>query len=296
MPSLLPLYKLSSKERDVNTFSNSPYLLYILNKKSHSFTFLGDMFEKQEIVIRQSKVQTGRKAFSDILAYEPQHIEEQALGNLYILSEQKELEEDLASLPNLINSTIKRNFYKTPHLGMKKSLQNALEEANRLIKEAALRKNEVSFLKKISYLILVVKEDRVRLASSGKNSAYLNRDHQLINLNEQMVPPPEKRLAEKFFQSSISGELEEKDRLILADSSLASLIDEKGLKQILKEENLADVQAAIRKIVRQEKKVTALAVLLFEYRQTEKGKEKTEAVGESKEPLAPPIDLWEILK
>ena len=256
------------------------------------------MLEKQEIIIRQPAEKTicdGKSqacTFCDILSYEPTHIEEVSLGSLFFISRYAKDSEESDSLINLINSTLKRTFYAKPQLGTLESLKASLKETNRLIDEF-LQQHSSVLGNNLFYSFLVVKDQTMHLAASGQNLAWLYR-RQLINLNKTMVPPPEKQLPGKFFQSLISGELEEGDKIILSTPALARLVDEEGIKQLLKTKELVTGAEKINKLIREAKEISPLAVLLLRYFKEEK--EPSQKDDQNKEHITPPISLEEILR
>ena len=109
-----------------------------------------------------------------------------------------------------------------------------------------------------------------------------------------MVPPPEKQLPGKFFQSLISGELEEGDKIILSTPALTRLVDEEGIKQLLKEKELVTGAEKINKLIREAKEISPLAVLLLRYFKEEK--EPPQKDDQDKEYITPPISLEEVLR
>ena len=62
----------------------------------------------KELILKQAKHKGGTETF----VYEPSNIEEEPLGNLYIIGWMKNGQKDLAFVPNLIASLMKREFYK----------------------------------------------------------------------------------------------------------------------------------------------------------------------------------------
>lgn len=248
------------------------------------------MINKQEFLVSQSKTLAAAPGgiCCDILSFEPDHLEEKALGNIYFLNQQTLADKDYCSIPNLINSNLKRTFYKKPELGTEAALKETLKETNKLI-EDLYDKKQGKFLNNLFYAIITLKDKELNLVLSGDTPAYFFRE-KLINLKEKMVPPPGQRLPEKFFQSSLTFSLENQDRLIVATPILQELINQKGLAQIMKEENFGQAAEKINKIIRQQKEPRPLAALFIEYLE-----EELEPQPESKNYITPPINLREIL-
>ncbi len=256
------------------------------------------MLEKQEVIIRQPAERTvcdGKErvcTFCDILSYEPTHIEEIALGSLFFVSQHAENNEESSSLINLINSTLKRTFYAKPQLGTLESLKTSLKETNKLISEF-LRQRGATLDNNLFYFLLVVKGQTMHLTASGQNLAWLYR-RKLINLGDSMAPPPEQQSAEKFFQSLVSGELEDGDKIILSTPALSKLVDEEGIKQLLKGKELVASAEKINQLVREAAQANPLAVLLLRYFQKEKIVSPKQ--NGDKEYITPPIRLDEVLR
>lgn len=250
------------------------------------------MVQKQEIIVRQPPLAKSKEeVFCDIFSYEPELVTEKALGDFYLLSQQSVKKDDFSSLPNLINSSLKRNFYKKPELGSLGSLKFALSQTNNVLRQDFLKNQSFDFAN-LFYLVVVVKKNQVHLAVSGQNVAFLYADDKIQDLNQKMVPPPQKQSPEKFFESLISIDLEPNNKLFLATPNLQKIISPEGLLQVAQEKRLSSSAEKINKLIREQKNPAPLALFMLK----RLGQKKTSGKKRGQEEyITPPINLWEIV-
>src|SRR3989344_2610315 len=87
----------------------------------------------KELILKQAKHKGGTETF----VYEPSNIEEEPLGNLYIIGWMKNGQKDLAFVPNLIASLMKREFYKQNGEPAEVLFESALKKANSALSDIA---------------------------------------------------------------------------------------------------------------------------------------------------------------
>lgn len=242
----------------------------------------------EEILIKGRKNQ---KTFCDIFLYEPENIEEAALGNLYMVAELVTNKES-TQLVNLLSSLIKREYYSLPHRGPMESLEAGLKKANLTLNELTEQGN-LEWLGKLHFICAVLnKEQELYLTQTGAAQAYLWREGRLASLTKKMVPAPEKPHPAKTFQSIISGRIELADKLVFSTPALFDFFSPPGLKQLLSLPKIEAIFDQINKVLREEKKPPALGALIIELEP-----EPTEQLSSSAtiNYATPPIKLDEVI-
>ncbi|TSC52981.1 MAG: Uncharacterized protein LiPW39_482 [Parcubacteria group bacterium LiPW_39] len=245
------------------------------------------MIKTEEILIKGRK----NKNFCDIFCYEPENIEEAALGNLYMVAELA-TEKESSQLVNLLGSLIKREYYCLPHRGPMESLEAGLKKANLTLNELANQGN-LEWLGKLHFICAVLNKEReLYLTQTGAAQAYLWREGRLASITKKIVPAPEKPHPAKTFQSVISGKIELTDKLIFSTPALFDFLSPPGFKQLFNLPKIENICDQINKLLREQKRPPSLGTLLIEL--------EPEAVPEtlSAAPISrttPPIKLDEII-
>jgi len=247
------------------------------------------MVKTEEILIKKSR---SKKTICDILIYEPENIEETALGSLYMAAELT-ANEDSWHLIGLLSSLIKREYYSLPHRGPLDSLEASLKKANQALSELTGQGN-LEWLGKIHFVCAALnKEEDLFLAQAGEAQAWLHRNGNLTSITKKIVPSPTRPHPAKTFQSVISGKLAIEDKLILATPALTELFSPPGLQQLFDMPHIAQIADHLNKTLREEKKPPALGALLVEI-VPEENIEIAKA-DPNRKYITPPIDLKEIL-
>ncbi len=246
------------------------------------------MIKTEEILIKGHKNQ---KTFCDIFLYEPENIEEAALGNLYMVAELATSKES-SQLVNLLSSLIKREYYCLPHRGPMESLEAGLKKANLTLNELADQGN-LEWLGRLHFICAVLnKEQELYLTQTGAAQAYLWREGQLASLTKKLVPAPEKPHPAKTFQSVISGKIESADKLIFSTPALFDFVSPPGFKQLFSLPKIEAISDQINKILREQKRPPALGALLIELETEPAAISTPDAIANY---TTPPIKLGEII-
>jgi len=249
------------------------------------------MIFQEEILVRPAQA-TSPNTTVDILNYQPKILTEKILGDFYLLFQYSSSKENFSSLPNLINSVLKRTFYKDFQKETAVAFRDALDETNRLIAGFFTQTGQMEMFKNLSYTFLIRKKSRLFLAQSGPNLAHLVRQNKPQDLVDKMAPAPHKIDPENFFASTLDFKLSFGDRLFLATPALGKIINPRGLAQILNENKPENISARINDLNRQQKKPVSLAALILAHRQ----KKNVTPTDAGKRYITPPIDLWQILR
>ncbi|HCX27518.1 MAG TPA: hypothetical protein DHI91_00045 [Candidatus Portnoybacteria bacterium] len=248
------------------------------------------MVKTEEILIKKSR---SKKTICDIFVYEPENIEETALGSLYMTAELT-ANEDSWHLIGLISSLIKREYYSLPHRGPLDSLEASLKKANRALSELTGQGN-LAWLGKIHFICAALnKEEDLFLAQAGAAQAWLHRGDNLTSITKKIVPSPARPHPAKTFQSVISGKVGPGDKLALATPALSELLSPPGLKQLFDLPGIAEIADNLNKTLREEKKPPAIGILLLEI--TPEENIEIAKADPKQQYITPPINLREILK
>jgi len=247
------------------------------------------MIKTEEILIKSGRHAQG--GLGEIFIYEPENIEEAALGNLYLVAELQD-GKDSSHLINLLSSLIKREYYSSPHRGPLASLEVSLKKANQTLSEFADQGN-LGWLGKLHFLCAVInKEKDLFLTQTGQTRALLCREGNLADITKKTVPPPHKPHPAKTFQSVVSGQIEPTDKLFFLTPGFFNFIDESGFKQILTLPRIESISEQIKKVLREQKRLPLLCALMLEI-----AKEEVEASEKSNSDfITPPIGLEEIFR
>lgn len=247
------------------------------------------MIKTEEILIKSGRnIQGG---IGEIFIYEPENIEESALGNLYLVAELQD-GKDSSHLINLLSSLIKREYYSSPHRGPLASLEASLKKANLTLSEFADQGN-LGWIGKLHFLCAVLnKEKDLYLTQTGQTRALLCREGTLADITKKTVPPPQKAHPAKTFQSVVSGQVEPTDKLFFLTPGFFNFIDESGFEQILTSPRIEGIAEQIKKVLREQKKLPLLCALMLEValEETEASERKNSGF------ITPPISLEEIFK
>ncbi|MFA7169777.1 MAG: hypothetical protein WC178_02895 [Candidatus Paceibacterota bacterium] len=195
--------------------------------------------EIREIVYSQDD----EKSFGDIFVYEPENIEEQNLGNLFIIGELKNLPRNCSYIINLLASKIKKEFYSDTKRTSEESLEAALSVANKTLSEIADQGNG-EYIGKLSMICGTYRGNRFYLSQVGKIKSLLMRNGQLLEIikedtNRNISP-------KRVFNDIASGELSDGDLVLFATLGLLNIFSLEELKQLGTSLNLDEFSCKIQ--------------------------------------------------
>ncbi len=192
----------------------------------------------KELILKQNPRASGIETF----IYEPSTIEEEPLGNLYIMGWLQNHRQDLAFIPNLIASVIRREFYKLEaREDAKTHLERSVQKANEALKDIA--KTNKSVLEDIGLCVINIAGDTIRFATIGECVMLLFRDTAVTD----MLVKSRKRNMQEGFANIVTGSIEECDRFIISTSRIMDLFSEAGINKLfmLPQENQAEIITGI---------------------------------------------------
>ncbi|OGD32384.1 hypothetical protein A3C91_05015 [Candidatus Azambacteria bacterium RIFCSPHIGHO2_02_FULL_52_12] len=211
----------------------------------------------KELILKQNPRASGIETF----VYEPSTIEEEPLGNLYIMGWLKNHRSDMAFIPNLIASVIRRKFYKLEaQEDAKTHLERSVQKANEALKDIA--KTSTSVLEDIGLCVVNIAGDKIRFATIGDCVMLLFRDVAVTDMQQKSG----KKKAREGFANIVTGDIEERDRFIISTRRIMDLFSDAGIVKLfmLAQENQAEI---ITKIYQKNSKETPLpdqAAMLLE--------------------------------
>lgn len=172
-----------------------------------------------------------KSAFADSFIFEPENIEEQALGNLYIIGEVTNYSENSSYLVNLLISVLKREFYANSKRSPLDSLENALHKANSTLADFAEQGN-IEWINNLNVVIAVLKDGVLHFSQTGYCRVVLVRDGELADISQGLIVPEQTASHLKTFANIASGQLESGDQIVLATESFFNAVPEGEIKRL----------------------------------------------------------------
>src|SRR3989344_2582627 len=171
----------------------------------------------------------------DVLTYTGTTAQEKQLGSLYLIGHAKYEEEDLGYVVSLISSLAKREYYseqsihgQDPKLAFERSLKKLNEVLDDFFKNKSL---------KLNIGLAAISGDQIFLSKVGKFKVGLARNNEFIDVLNNLVLFQKSEEDERQFSNIISGKLQAGDKLFAYYPARAITSREKGLREILVQEN-----------------------------------------------------------
>ena len=171
----------------------------------------------------------------DVLSYTGANSQERSLGSLYLLGHVTYEEEDLGYVVSLISSLAKREYYseqsihgQDPKLAFERSLKKLNEVLDDFFKNKSL---------KLNIGLAAISGDQIFLSKVGKFKVGLARNNEFIDVLNNLVLFQKSEEDERQFSNIISGKLQAGDKLFAYYPARAITSREKGLREILVQEN-----------------------------------------------------------
>lgn len=209
-----------------------------------------------KIKIRELILTNKKNAGCETFVYEPSSIEEESLGNLYVLGYIKDGKKDLDFLPNLIASLARREFYKLTDTDPDIGFEAALKKINAAVLDIA--KEYKNLKKHISFCIINTNDDNIRFSQIGNHIIYLVRNGSLSNINKEGC--------NTLFSSIVTGVLQSQDRYIFATEKIKDLFTRQDAEQVLryKIDKQAEIISDAYENMAKENALQAQAAILLE--------------------------------
>jgi hypothetical protein len=203
--------------------------------------------------------QDDEKSFGDIFVYEPENVEEQNLGSLFIVGELRDLPRNSSYVVNLIASKIKKEFYANTKRGSENSLEAALAAANQTFSELAHQGNG-EYVSRLSMVCGTYRDNKFFLSQVGRIRSLLVRDEHLVEIVREEDSKP--ATPQRAFNNIASGELIEGDAVIFATSGLFNICSLEELRQMASSLDLDELAAKLQEEVEEEDSEVVSALLM----------------------------------
>lgn len=236
----------------------------------------------KELILKQNKRDGGTETF----VYEPSNIEEEPLGNLYIIGWISQHKKELAFIPNLAASLMRREFYKpSGDDPVETRFESGLKKTNAALLDIEAANPDLAG--DIGLGIINTARGKIRLAHIGGLAALLYRGKEMIDISQNNQSKKKK----EFFSSIITGDILQGDRLIFSTEKIIDLFSDTGLKKLgaLDIKNRADIISELYQKNCQEMSLPDQAAILLEI----KNRKETQTFSFKKSGLiGPPVKKY----
>jgi len=219
----------------------------------------------QELVLSEEKQD---KAFCDTFVYEPENIQEKALGNLYIVGEVTNFSRGSSYLINLLVSIIKKEYYSNPKRTSLEALEAGLHRANSALSDFIEEGND-EWMGRLHMICASFKENMLHFSLTGDARVFLIRSGEMINLGKDLKSFNQKIHPLKTFANIASGSLEISDRLILATPELFRVTSSEIIEKTINQFTLSEAVIKFRELLETTGDVSAAGALLLEIAERE---------------------------
>lgn len=173
------------------------------------------------------------RAFLDTFIFEPENIEEQNLGNLYIAGEITKVSSNSEYLINLLVATIKKEYYSLASRSPIESLEQSLSKTNEMLADFAEQGN-IQWIGNLHIIIAVLKDNIFYFSQTGLAQTFLLRGKTVINIGQDLISDPRPHPI-KTFSNIASGQICAGDKVILATSEFKNIGGEEKIRTIFGE-------------------------------------------------------------
>ena len=233
-----------------------------------------EKLEVREIVFCNEE----KNSFCDIFVYEPENVDEQKLGNLYIVGEIVNFSESSSYLVNLLASIIKKEFYSKPKRSTMESLEAGLHKANSTLSGLAEQGN-VDWIGNLNMICGAYKENELYFSHVGGVKTLLVRDNQITDIGKNIIKE-EKPHPFKTFANIASGEIEKNDLLLLATPEFFNIFSLEKIRQLSSSLDIDELAETIHNTIEGEENVTTVGLLVMKIGKKKQIKKEEEIIKE----------------
>ncbi|MCK4919140.1 MAG: hypothetical protein KAS01_02020 [Candidatus Pacebacteria bacterium] len=209
------------------------------------------------------------KSFCDIFIYEPENIDEQSLGSLYILGEVVNFPSNSSYLINLLASIAKKEFYSDSKKSTTESLEASLHKVNSTLSDMAEQGN-IDWIGNLNMIFCAYKNEELHLSQAGEIKTMLIRDKQITDIGKNVISETNSHPI-RTFANIASGELEIGDLVLFATPELFNVFSTEKLKQLSSSLDTEDLAGAVQDAIEKEKDVNTMGLFIMKV-----GEEKEE--------------------
>lgn len=211
--------------------------------------------EIREIVYSQDE----EKSFGDVFVYEPENVEEQNLGNLFIVGDLKDLPKNCSYIMNVLASKIKKEFYANTKRTAEEGLEAGLSEANKTLADLADQGNG-EYVGRLSMVCGTYHGNKFYLSQVGKIKSLLVRGGQIMEIIKE--DDSKQVSAKRVFNNIASGDLSDGDLVIFATSGLFNIFSLEKLRQLGSSMKLDEFASKLQEEIEEEDSETVSALLI----------------------------------
>ena len=219
-----------------------------------------DSNKKIKVTLKEVVVSSEEgKSFCDTFIYIPENIDEQALGNLYIIGEIVNFSESSSYLINTLASKIKTEFYSNPKRSTMESLESGLHKVNTALSDLA-EQNNTDWMGNLNMTCSAYKDGELYISQAGKIRTVLIRDNKVSDIGKNIASQNDSHPL-KTFANIASGELEAGDLVLFTTPELFNVFSEEKLKELVSSHNLDDLIQIISDTADQNNDINTMGVL-----------------------------------
>lgn len=183
----------------------------------------------------------------DAFIYESENVEERPLGSIVVVGELDSEFPQSRHVLNYIASVMKKEYYRLPKRGPRRSFEAALQKTNTSLADYTLQ-GHTEWLGHLHALAASFDGNILRITRCGDARALLVRDGQIIDVTESLPHNPSaKTQPMKTFANVVTGALAPEDRCLFATRTLFLHLSQGELLQVLSHRGSAD---AVRELER----------------------------------------------
>ncbi|MCK5332636.1 hypothetical protein KAJ41_02100, partial [Candidatus Parcubacteria bacterium] len=208
------------------------------------------------------------KSFCDIFIYEPENIEEQSLGSLYILGEVVNFPSNSSYLINLLASIAKKEFYSDSKRSTTESLEASLHKVNSTLSDMAEQGN-IDWIGNLNMIFSVYKNEELHLSQTGEIKTILIRDEQITDIGKNITTDKNSHPM-RTFANIASGELEIGDLVLFTTPELFNVFSTEKLRQLSSSLNIEELAESVQDAIEKEKNVNTMGLFIMKVEEDKK--------------------------
>jgi hypothetical protein len=198
---------------------------------------MGNMSEfypkASEIVLNAAK---NTESFCETFVYEPENIEEEKLGYLYVVGQitgEENSRKQSTSLLSFVASQISRAFFKKTGFSPKEALEKTLAEMNQIL-ENDITSGKLGWIQEFNIAVVLLHPNTGDLCFvfNGNIQGLLWRKGQIIDIARQIGGSTSQETI-KIFRTIASGKIVQDDKIIFSAPELEKKIPLKDLKSAI---------------------------------------------------------------
>ncbi|MCK5413550.1 MAG: hypothetical protein KAI57_04220 [Candidatus Pacebacteria bacterium] len=201
------------------------------------------------------------KSFCDIFIYEPENIDEQSLGSLYILGEVVNFPSNSSYLINLLASIAKKEFYSDSKKSTTESLEASLHKVNSTLSDMAEQGN-IDWIGNLNMIFCAYKNEELHLSQAGEIKTILIRDKQITDIGKNVISETNSHPI-RTFANIASGELEIGDLVLFATPELFNVFSTEKLKQLSSSLDTEELAEAVQNAIEKEKDINTMGLFIM---------------------------------